>query len=135
MPMATLQQRYEAATSYVRRAIKAVEDGPSTYNPVTKVIEWYAGRQKTEAVRNDLDRIEYRWMYARSTAERAAVVRDAELLADRTKESLPGAPSDWKRTNLYKGEQEKQTSATSYNQELRAQASEVWDWAKSAGSS
>jgi hypothetical protein len=81
-------------------------------------------------VRNELNRIEHRWMFARSDAERAQVAREAELLADRTKENLPGAPSDWKRTNLYKGEKEKQTAATGYQKEVREQAHEVWRWVK-----
>jgi len=130
----TTQERYERATAYVRRAIEEVEATPPTYNPVTKVIEWYAGQTKTEPVRNDLNRIEHRWMFARSDAERARVARDAELLADRTKENLPGAPSDWKRTNLFKGEKEKQTTATGYHKEVREQAHEVWRWVKDKSS-
>src|SRR5262249_40642568 len=60
------------------------------------------------------------------------IARDAELLADRAQENLPGAPQDRPRTNLYPGEVPKGTPATSYTGELVSQAQEVgrdaWGW-------
>ena len=110
--MATAEQRYTAAAEYVRRALAVIE--PSWWN----VFEHQAYEQKTAPVRSDQQKIEGRWLRATSDQEREAIARDAELLADRTKENLPGAPSDWRRTNLYRGEVEKQTSATSFWGEL-----------------
>jgi hypothetical protein len=51
-------------------------------------------------------------------------------LADHVEENLPGAPTDWKRTNLYPGEGAHVTSATSYGNEASAQADEAWSWIK-----
>lgn len=125
--MATVEERYTAATAYVRRAIAVVEDRPLSYlfNPVTGTIEGYAGRTKTATARSDLARIEARWMRATSDAERAQVSRDAELLADRVQENLPGAPQDRQRTNLFPGEKQASTPATSYGDELADQAAET----------
>ena len=128
--MATIQQRYEAATGYVSRAVLVVEEGPSAYDPISGLIEWYAGRKKTEAARGELSRIQDRWMRATNELERARVARDAELLADRVKENLPGAPQDWKRTNLVKGEKETHAPATSYAGEVHEQAAAAWGWAR-----
>jgi hypothetical protein len=133
--MATVEQRYEHAVAYVHRAVDVVENGPDTYDPISGLIEWYAGRKKTEPVRDELVKIEARWMRAASDIERARVARDAELLADRVKENLPGAPQDWKRTNLYKDEKEKHAPATSYSEEAKHQAGAVWGWAKDAAGS
>jgi len=106
----TVEKRYEAATAYVRRAIDAVGSG-------------FVGAIKVEHPKNELQRIEARWLRATTQQERSQIARDAELLADRTKENLPGAPSDWKRTNLYKGEVEKQAGKISYTGELAAHVS------------
>lgn len=120
--MATVEERYQAAIAYVERAIATVEKGPSTWNPITLAIESYAGRTKTEQVRNDLRQVEDRWKAGGSDADRAPIARDAELLADRTQESLPGAPQDRQRTNLWKGEKPTSTPATSFGGEARHQA-------------
>ena len=130
--MATIKDRYTAATEYVRRAITAVESKPLAYaiDPVTGLIEWYAGRTKTEPARNELMRIEARWMRATSEIERARIARDAELLADRVQETLPGAPQDRKRTNLYAGEHQTSTPATSYYGEVADEAVELGSYAK-----
>jgi hypothetical protein len=120
--MATVEERYQVAIAYAERAIAAVEKGPSTWNPITLAIESYAGGTKTEQVRNDLRHIQDRWKAARSDADRATIARDAELLADRTQESLPGAPQDRQRTNLWKGEKPTSTPATSYGGEAKQQA-------------
>jgi hypothetical protein len=132
--MATVEQRYEAATDYVRRAIRAVEAGafhsPASLLAPVFATEVYAGQVKTENVENELTRIEGRWLRATSDAERAHVAREAELLADRTQESLPGAPQDRQRTNLYKGEKPSAAPASSYAGEASSQASEAWGWAK-----
>jgi len=125
--MPTIAERYETATAYVRRAISTVENRPFAYvvDPVTGAIEWYAGRIKTGSARSDLERIESRWLRASSDIERARIARDAELLADRVQETLPGAPQDRKRTNLYPGEVQTLTPATSYYGAVEDQAREV----------
>ena len=53
--MATAEERYAAATAYVRRAVSTVEARGIAYaiDPVTGLVEWYAGRTKTEAPRNE----------------------------------------------------------------------------------
>jgi hypothetical protein len=127
--MATTEERYKAATEYVRRAVLRVETGafrtPASLLWPVFATEVYAGRLKTEEVKNELKRIEERWLRAGSDVERARVARDAELLADRTEENLPGAPNDWKRTNLTKGEVARSAPVTSYAQEAVAQTTEV----------
>ena len=128
--MPTVEQRYVAATEYARRAIKVVEAGPAVWDPVSKAIEWYAGRTKTEPVKNDLRRIEQRWLFATSDAERARVARDAESLADRIQEVLPGAPQDRQRTDGNNGAPPTFTPATSYGQEVERQAEHVWTTVK-----
>jgi hypothetical protein len=128
--MPTVQERYQAATDYVRKAVATVETQNVGYtlDPVTGIAEWYAGRTKTAPVRDELSRIEDRWKKA-SGDERAKIASDAEGLADRTQESLPGAPQDRKRTNLYKGEKPTATAATSYEKEVGKQAGDVAHWA------
>ena len=135
--MSTVEDRYKAATDYVRRAIGVVEAGGIGYalDPVTGAVEWYAGRTKTAEPRNELARLDARWLRATSDAERAALAREAELLADRVEENLPGAPQDRARTNLYAGEVPHGTPATTYGQEVDAQAGEVWQWAKDKATS
>lgn len=125
--MATVEERYTAATDYVRRAIAVVEGRPVSYlfNPVTGAIEWYAGRTKTTTARSDLSRIEARWLRATSDIERARIARDAELLADRVQENLPGAPQDRERTNLFPGEKQSSTAATCFDDELASEAAEL----------
>jgi hypothetical protein len=130
--MATVEERYATATAYVRRAIATVEDRGVGYivDPTTGIIEWYAGRTKTAQPRNELARIEARWLRATNGGERAAVARDAELLADRVEENLPGAPQDRQRTNLYPGETPKGTPATTYADEVRGELGRGWGWVK-----
>lgn len=134
--MASVEERYKAATAYVRRAVTTVENRGIAYavDPITGLIEWYAGRTKTEPARNELARIDDRWLMAKSDIERAKVARDAELLADRVQETLPGAPQDRRRTNLWEGEDQKSTPATSYYGEVADQANETWGWLKDKAS-
>ncbi|MCU1282403.1 MAG: hypothetical protein JWM53_5949 [bacterium] len=134
--MPTVEERFHAATAYVRRAIAAVEDKGVVYaiDPVTGFVEWYAGKVKTAQPRNDLARIEARWLRATGDDERTQIARDAELLADRVEENLPGAPQDRIRTNLYAAETPKSTPATSYYGEVANQTDEVWDWVKQRAS-
>ena len=89
--MASVDRRYDDGVRYIRRTIQIVEDGPPWYEKVSGIVEWYAGKQKTLTARQDLERIEKAWWFAKSEAERAKVARDAEMLADRVQESLPGA--------------------------------------------
>jgi hypothetical protein len=129
------------AVGYVKRACAIVEAGGLLYqtNPLTGAIEWYAGRTKTVQPRAELARIENRWARASSDMERIAIAGDAESLADRVEENLPGAPQDRTRTNLLAREDPKSTPATSYPSEVLHQATEVfhstvnaannaWDW-------
>jgi hypothetical protein len=122
--MATVEGRYEVATAYVTQAIHRVESAPALVN----VVDRYAARLKTASVREALTQIQGRWLRAVSDADRATVAREAELLADRTKENLPGAPEGWTRTNLFAGEREATTPATSYGQSLSAEAEQDWHW-------
>jgi hypothetical protein len=135
--MPTVEERYAAATDYVRRAIATVETqgiGFST-DPVTGLAEWYAGRTKSSPVRDELSRLQGRWLRATSDNERTTVARDAELLADRTQEALPGAPQDRMRTNLARDEKPTSTPATSYEGEVKKQATEVGGWVADKASS
>ena len=120
--MPTVEQRYDAAIAYVQRAIEAVGSGP-----IDSV--------KTAPVRSELARIDASWLRASSDTERTRVARDAELLADRTEESLPGAPQDRARSNLFKGEHQTSTAATSYTQEVASQAGAYRDWIMGTGHS
>jgi hypothetical protein len=135
--MPTVEERYRAATAYVRRAIVAVEDRGVVYaiDPVTGFVEWYAGNVKTGQPRADLARIEARWLRATRDDERAQIARDAELLADRVEENVPGAPQDRLRTNLYSGETPTAAPPTTYYGEAASQAGEVWGWVKDTASS
>ena len=128
--MATVVDRYWEAISYVHRALDEVESAPSLLN----LVDRYAAKVKTQPVRDELARIESRWLRATSDLERAKIARDAELLADRTKENLPGAPQSWRRTNLFVGEDERSTPATSYGQELASEAENDWQWVKDKAS-
>lgn len=133
--MTTDEQRYLEAASYIRRALQAVEQRGVTYamDPVTGVIEWYAGKTKTSEPRAELAHVEERWRVAVTPAQRAGVAREAELLADRVEESVPGAPQDRQRTNLTKGERPTSTPANTYGNEvgrqvdyLKQQAVSLW---------
>lgn len=126
--MATTNERYERAAAYAHRAIDSVSGSFWSSGPV----DYYANRQKTETARHDLDQIESRWWRASNENERARIARDAELLADRIKENLPGAPQDWTRTNLTTDEMETSTAATSFGAELSSEASHAWAWASHA---
>lgn len=134
--MPTVGERFEAATAYVRRAIASVEDRGVVYavDPVTGFVEWYAGKVKTAQPRDDLARVEARWLRATRNDERAQIARDAELLADRVEENLPGAPQNRTRTNLYPFETPRSTPATTYYGEATNQAADVWDWVKQRAS-
>lgn len=58
------------------------------------------------------------------------IARDAELLADRVEENLPGALQDRVRTNLLPGEAPTFTPPTTYYGEVAAQSRESWAWLK-----
>lgn len=126
--MPTIVERYERAHRYVERAIAAVEREALTSSvvPVLNGFEWYASRLRTETARNDLSRIDARWLRATTEKDRSAVAREAELLADRVAETLPGAPQDWKRTNLTKDENTTGTAKPSLGDELSTEARQTW---------
>jgi hypothetical protein len=132
--MATVEQRYETASEYVKRAIRTVELGAlhswGSILPAVFATETYAGQVKTESAKRDLAQVEARWLRAASDIDRARVARDAELLADRVAENLPGAPTDWSRTNLYPGEGARTTSASTYASEAQVQVEGAWSWIK-----
>ncbi len=107
------ERRYALAKEYVNHAVATVL-ALGLYSPVDQI----AARDKTAPVISDANKIEKKWLRATSDKERDAIAREAENLADRTKENLPGAPSNWKRTNVYRGEVEKQTPATNYAGEV-----------------
>jgi hypothetical protein len=109
---ASAEQRYKDAIDYVRRALKAI--APSSF----AFWEQPAYDAKTAPARSELDKLAGRWASASTDDERSMIARDAELLADRVEENLPGAPQDRARTNLYKGEVVHSTPATSYAGEL-----------------
>jgi hypothetical protein len=73
-------------------------------------------------------------MRATNDIDRAKIARDAELLADRAEENLPGAPQSWRRTNLFAGEDERSTPATTYGQELAHEAEQDWKWVREKAS-
>jgi len=112
------ERRYEAAKAYVDRAVATVF-ALGMYSPMDSL----AAREKTAPVVSDAKKLDAKWLRATTETEREALAKEAENLADRTKENLPSAPSDWKRTNLYKGEVEKQTAATSFAGALAEEAS------------
>ena len=112
------ERRYEAAKAYVDRAVATVI-ALGMYSPFDQI----AAREKTAPVISDAKKLDAKWLRATTETAREALAREAENLADRTKENLPGAPSDWKRTNLYKGEAEKQTAATTYAAAVADEAS------------
>lgn len=124
----SIEERYKRAVSYVHRAVEHVERAGFD----ASVIDWYAARNKTEPARNELARVETRWLRAANDIDRARIARDAELLADRVQESLPGAPQDRQRTNLWSGEVQTSTPPTSYADELEHQAHDAWNWTKGA---
>lgn len=126
--MSTTVERYESARRYVERAVAAVEHEALTSSvvPVLDGFEWYGSRLRTETARNDRSRLEARWLRATTDKERVGIARDMELLADRVAESLPGAPQDWKRTNLGKNEAASATAKPSLSDELKAEAGSTW---------
>jgi hypothetical protein len=136
--MATIAERYNTATDYVRRAVRHVETGafrtPMSLWFPGLAAELAGGQVKTEPVKNELTRLEARWHRATSDIDRARIARDAELLADRVQENLPGAPQDRKRTNLYEGEHQSSTAETSYGDAFTEQAGDAWDWVKETAS-
>jgi hypothetical protein len=139
--MATTTERYEAAIAYVKRAIAVVKSGAAVPDGTVAFVEWYAARKKTETPSTELERIEARWLRATTDVERTRIARDAELLADRVQEDLPGAPQDRQRTDLVKGEKPTATAATSYAHEANEQflevthAREAIDWIRREGES
>lgn len=126
--MPTLVERYDLAHRYIERAVSTVEREALTSSvvPLLNGFEWYASRLRTETARNDLARIDARWLRATTDRERSEIAREAELLADRVAETLPGAPRDWKRTNLASGEAEKTTQKPTLADELKYEAREAW---------
>jgi hypothetical protein len=117
----SVEDRYKRAVAYVRRAVDTVEGRAID----SSLVDWFAARNQTETARNEVARIEVRWLRATNDVDRARVARDAELLADRVQESLPGAPQDRERTNLWHGEVATSTPTTTYADALADQATDV----------
>lgn len=117
--MATIQERYDAATAYVEHAVKVTKLSP--INPILLL------RPDPAAVAaNELSRLRGRWARSTNDLERAAVARDAERLADRVEENLPGAPQGWQRTNLFPGETPRSTPPLSFLAEFKREAADDW---------
>ena len=114
--------RYHDAIAYIDRAIDVVD------NSGAWIDREFANPHKIEVPRYEVKQLRARWLRSTSDAERTHVARDAELLADRVEENLPGAPQDRKRTNLFKGETPTATPATRYGAELAHRAVAAWDW-------
>ena len=112
------ERRYEAAKAYVDRAVATVL-ALGMYSPMDAL----GAREKTAPVVSDTKKLDAKWLRATTETVREALAKEAENLADRTKENLPGAPPDWKRTNLYKGETEKQAAPTTYAGAVAEEAS------------
>jgi hypothetical protein len=117
----SIEDRYKRAIEYVHRAVDTVEDKAFD----ASLVDWFAARKQTETARSEVARVEGRWLRATNDMDRARVARDAELLADRVQESLPGAPQDRERTNLWPGEVPTSTPATTYGDALAEQATAV----------
>lgn len=124
----SIEERYKAAIAYVHRAVATVERRAFA----SSLVDWYAARNLTEPVRDEAEHVEARWLRATNELDRARVARDTELLADRTQESLPGAPQDRRRTNLWDGEIPAFTPPITYGDEVARQAHDAWDWTKNA---
>lgn len=116
--------RYHDAVAYVDRVIDTVEKSGGV------VDREIANPLKTQVARAELQQIKSRWLRSTADSERTRIARDAELLADRVQENLPGAPQDRRRSNLFKGEKERSTPATSFDSEIANRAAVVWDWVK-----
>ncbi len=119
--MATIHERYDAAAAYVQRAVDSTK--PAQWNPLR-----YVGDEPTVAIGKGLQRLELEWMRATNDLERARVARDTELLADRVEESLPGAPQNRARTNLFPGEVQRAEPAAGFLRELAGEFSQDWHW-------
>jgi hypothetical protein len=115
-PDSQAARRFSESAQYIRRAIGEVRTAAPWWNP----IDQHAARLKTEPYEHELIRLERRWELATADKDRDAIARAAELLADRTQETLPGAPQDRQRTNLFKGEAVSHAPATSSRGEVRA---------------
>lgn len=114
--------RYDAATMYAAGQIARWR----TLNPVSAIVA-----DVTTPYYNDLGAIQKRWDAAEDEATRATIARDAERLADRVQETMPGAElKGWKRTNLERGETPKVTPDSSYAREVKDTASEYATAAK-----
>jgi hypothetical protein len=82
--MATVEERYAAATADVRRAIAVLEKRGVAYAVHSdRTVEWYSGPAKAAALRDEIDRLEGARLLARSEAERARIAEAAEALATR----------------------------------------------------
>jgi hypothetical protein len=88
--MSTVEDRYRAATGYVRRAVAAVEQQPIGYRlaPGGKV-EWFAARDLAGPFRAALLQIEGAWLRAASDDARRQTAERAEALALRAIDALP----------------------------------------------
>jgi hypothetical protein len=86
--MATVDERYAAATAQVRRAIAALTDHEISYVVhADRSVEWYSGPTKAADLRLQLLAIDGRWL--RAKGDREGIVRGAEGLAARAVELVP----------------------------------------------
>jgi hypothetical protein len=89
--MPTVEERYAAATRYVREALTSVEGRAIGYaiNPATGQAEWYAGALKAQPAREELARITARWLRASTNEERERIAGEVEALAVLVIETMP----------------------------------------------
>jgi hypothetical protein len=89
--MVTVEERFAAATAYLRRCVSIVEERSIGYvtDPVTGLVEWYVSKTKTQPASNEIARIEMRWLRATTDDQRHQIALDAEALAAHTTQTLP----------------------------------------------
>jgi hypothetical protein len=108
------QVRYEAAMKYVS----------------DQLVSWTANHigaafvSVTEPYVNDYTSIKSRWAAA-NDSNRSAIMLEAEALANRVQQTMPGATmGTWRRTNLDPGETPRTTPDISYAKEVKGTAAE-----------
>src|SRR5689334_19918513 len=90
--MPTVEERYAAATRYVRDAVTALERQRIGYTTNSSgEVEWYSGREKAAPIRTVSEGITHRWLRARSDEERRTIATEAEALVLQTIEAAPMA--------------------------------------------
>jgi hypothetical protein len=88
--MRTVGERYSAVLAFMRGVIASVEKQPLLYRVKPDgVAEWFSGRELAKTLDGKVARVEARWLRAKSDAERAQIVDEAERLASEALAMLP----------------------------------------------